>query len=151
MRACLNNWRGSPRRFNEYLRAVRGLYALDAVNKLKFMPSPYAHALRALISSAIANATSDPSKLPNNLKIFEATVGRATFLKRVCFRGRGRTGKVTKFSSNVRVILKDEAEMVSKKASSIKSMKSDKIDESIVDAPKKSVSKKITKKESNNG
>lgn len=110
MRAYLGNWRGSPRRFNEYLRAVRGLYALDAVNKLKFMPSPYAHALKELITSAVANATSNPSILPNNLIIFEATVGRAMFLKRICFRGRGRTGRVTKFGSNVQVVLKDASD-----------------------------------------
>lgn len=107
MRACLNNWRGSPRKFNEYLRAVRGLYAFDAVNKLQFMPSPYAYALKQLISSAMANASENASIMPNNLVISEATVGRATFFKRVCFRGRGRTGRVTKFGSNVLVILKD--------------------------------------------
>jgi len=107
MRACLNNWRGSPRRFNEYLRAVRGLYAFDAVNKLHFLPSPYAHALKQLIKSAVANASENPSVMPNNLVISEATVGRAMFYKRVCFRGRGRTGRVTKFGSNVLVVLKD--------------------------------------------
>lgn len=109
MQATLSNWRGSPRKFNEYLRAVRGLHALEAANRLKFLTSPYAQALSKLILSAVANACEDSSIAPTNLVLKEATVGRAMFLKRVCFRGRGRTGRVTKFGSNVRVILANSA------------------------------------------
>jgi|GEM_PF-2277454 len=105
MQATLNNWRGSPRKFNEYLRAVRGLRALEAADRLKFMTSPYAHALRQLILSAVANASEDSAIAPANLVLKEATVGRAMFLKRVCFRGRGRMGRVTRFGSNVKVVL----------------------------------------------
>ena len=105
MQATLNNWRGSPRKFNEYLRAIRGLRAIDAADRLKFLTSPYAQALRQLILSAVANASEDASVVPASLVLKEATVGRAMFLKRVCFRGRGRMGRVTKFGSNVRVIL----------------------------------------------
>lgn len=107
MQASLNNWRGSPRKFNEYLRAVRGLKALEAADRLKFLTSPYAEALRKLILSAVANASDDPAVVPANLILSEATVGRAMFFKRVCFRGRGRTGRVTRFGSNVHVKLRD--------------------------------------------
>ncbi len=109
MRASLNNFRGSPRRFNKYLVAVRGLNAVIAVEKLKFLTSPYAQSLKKLISSAIANATFSNANLqPSSLIVSEGTVGRGTFLKRVCFRGRGKTGRVTKFASNVQVILKEK-------------------------------------------
>lgn len=107
MYASLNNWRGSPRKFNEYLRVVRGVSALEAADRLKFMPSPYAHALSQLILSAVSNASNNASIVPGQLKIREATVGRAKFLKRVCFRGRGRMGRVTKFGCNVKVVLID--------------------------------------------
>lgn len=106
MQATLNNWRGSPRKFNEYLRAVRGLRAMEAADRLMFMTSPYAQALRKLILSAVANASQDTSIQPTSLLISEATTGRAMFYKRVTFRGRGRTGRITKFGSNVTVVLK---------------------------------------------
>ena len=108
MQATLNNWRGSPRRFNEYLRAIRGLKALEAADRLQFVSSPYARELRKLVLSAIANATAQKTSIkPESLLIGEATVGRGVFLKRVCFRGRGRTGRVTRFGSNVKVTLKE--------------------------------------------
>lgn len=117
MQASLNNWRGSPRKFVKYLRAIKTFKAIDAAKRLKFMPSPYAEVLSKLIMSAVANATQDPAILPVNLAFKEASVGRAVFFKRVCFRGRGRTGRVTKFGSNVRIVLKDiSAEQVLKKA-----------------------------------
>lgn len=109
MRASLNNWRGSPRKFNEYLRAVRGMKALEAIDRLKFLTSPYAQALRKLIGSAVANATQSSEVRPDALLLNEATVGRATFFKRIVFRGRGRTGRVTKFGSNVNVVLRDSS------------------------------------------
>ena len=107
MQAKLNNWRGSPRRFNEYLRAVRGLKAIDAANKLSFVSSPYAQALKKLILSAVSNAAEKASVKPDELVVFEATVGRAAFYKRIKFCGRGKTGRITKFGSNVRVVLKE--------------------------------------------
>lgn len=101
----LNNWQGSPRRFNNYLKAVRNHNAIEAEQKLRFLISPCCVALRKLIKSGIANASNDTSVNINNLIIKEATAGRGKFLKRVVFRGRGRVGKVTKFSSNVTVVL----------------------------------------------
>jgi large subunit ribosomal protein L22 len=120
MYASLNNWRGSPRKFNEYLREVRGLVALKAADRLNFMPSPYAHALSKLILSAVSNAVNNASIDPNALQIKEATVGRASFLKRVCFRGRGRMGRVTKFGCNVKIVLGkiDDSKKADKKLSS---------------------------------
>jgi hypothetical protein len=85
-----------------YLRAVRGMHALVAAAKLQFVISPYAQALKKLILSAASNANSERS---NCLIIKEATVGRGRFLKRIKFHGKGRVGHVTKFSSNVRVVL----------------------------------------------
>jgi len=145
MQATLSNWRGSPRKFNEYLRAVRGLHALEAANRLKFLTSPYAQALSKLILSAIANACEDSSIAPTNLVLKEATVGRAMFLKRVCFRGRGRTGRVTKFGSNVRVILANSASS-SEAPAKAKSQKSVAKDVSkAISAAKTDAKKKTTK------
>ncbi|WP_342262160.1 uL22 family ribosomal protein [Alphaproteobacteria bacterium endosymbiont of Tiliacea citrago] len=107
MIAKLNNWRGSPRKFVKYLRAVQNKKALDVVNKLKFVVSPYAEALRKLLLSAISNAANDPKINLDNLIVKEASVGRGPFLKRVTYRGRGRVGRVTKPLSNVYVLLKE--------------------------------------------
>lgn len=147
MQATLNNWRGSPRKFNEYLRAVRGLRAIDAANRLQFLPSPYAQALRGLILSAVANASEDAAVVPTNLVVKEATTGRAMFFKRVCFRGRGRTGRVTKFGSNVRVVLDIAAQFAKSKDKVKNTSKEEKVSKKIPTA-KNSVKKS---KEANNG
>lgn len=105
MKAFLNNYRGSARKFVKYLRAVQTKNAKFVVEQLRFMPGEYAEAVRKLISSAIANAANDSSVNVDNLIVKEATVGRGVFYKRVCFRGRGRTGRVTKPGANLRIIL----------------------------------------------
>lgn len=107
MKAKLNNWRGSPRKFVKYLRAIQRQKALEASNKLKFVVSPYAEALRKLLLSAISNASNDPAINLDNLVVKEASVGRGPFLKRVSYRGRGRVGRVTKPLSNVCVLLEE--------------------------------------------
>jgi large subunit ribosomal protein L22 len=108
MKAFLNDWRGSPRKMNIVLKAVRGLGAIDSADRLQFLVSPYAEALRKLVLSAVANASNNASINPRDLVISEATVGRGTFLKRVHFKGRGRTGRVTRPSCNVMVVLKEK-------------------------------------------
>lgn len=107
MIAKLNNWRGSPRKFVKYLRAVQNKQALQVVNQLNFLVSPYAEVLRKLILSAVSNASNDPKIDLNNLFIKDASVGRGPFLKRVTYRGRGRVGRVTKPLANVFVALKE--------------------------------------------
>lgn len=107
MKAILNNWRGSPRKFVKYLRAIQKKKAIDSANRLKFIVSPYAEALRKVLLSAISNASDDPKVDLNNLIVNEASVGRGPFLKRVTYRGRGRVGRVTKPLSNVYISLKE--------------------------------------------
>lgn len=107
MIAKLNNWRGSSRKFVNHLRAVQRKNAILAAEALRFNISPYAAVLRKLIMSAVANASNDPKVNVNNLFIHEASAGRGTFLKRACFRGRGRVGRVTKPHCNVYVVLKE--------------------------------------------
>lgn len=101
----LNNYQGSPKRFNRYLRVMRNCNAIEIEQKLKFMVSPYCEALRKLVKSAIANASSNKDVDLKKLVITHATVGRGRFLKRITFRGRGRVGRITKFSSNVVIAL----------------------------------------------
>lgn len=107
MKAKLNNWRGSPRKFVKYLRAIQKKNALECANKLKFVTSPYAEALRKVLVSAISNASNDTKVDLNALVVKEASVGRGPFLKRVTYRGRGRVGRVTKPLSNVYILLEE--------------------------------------------
>lgn len=108
MKSTLNNWRGSPRKFVKYLRAIQKKNAIQVSNQLKFVTSPYAEALRKVVLSAISNASNDAKINVDNLIVQEASVGRGRFLKRVTFRGRGRVGRITKPHSNVYILLKEE-------------------------------------------
>lgn len=110
MRAVLNSWRGSPRKFVKYLRAIQKKNALDVAEKLRFVVSPYAEALRKVLMSAIANASNDSNVNLENLFVQEASVGRGPYLKRVTYRGRGRVGRVTKPLSNVYILLKERTD-----------------------------------------
>lgn len=106
MHASLNKFRASPWKVNMILKSIRGKPAIKISNQLKFMVSPNCEAIRKLILSAVSNASS-ASLDPNSLIISEASVGRGAFLKRIHFKGRGRTGKVTRPSCNIKVVLKE--------------------------------------------
>jgi len=140
MKAILNNFRGSPKRFIPYLKAIQNKQAINICERLRFVPSPYCVALRKLILSAIANAANDPNINVNDLVISNASVGRGVFLKRVCFRGRGRVGRVTKYGSNVSICLS---------SATIAQVKKDEIKDEKIDKSKKVV--KTTTKGGKNG
>lgn len=107
VRVRLNNWRGSPRKFVKYLRSIQKGNAVKVAEQLRFLCSPYAEALRKLLISGIANASNVVDDV-NKLIVAEASVGRGVFLKRVCFRGRGRMGRVTRPGSNLNIVLRED-------------------------------------------
>lgn len=95
--------KGSPKKFNDVCRLVRGLTVDDAVAQCALSPKKYADVVRRVILSAAANATNNHDLDREKLMVTEALVGKGTFIKRVSVHGRGRAGVITKPRSHVTV------------------------------------------------
>ena len=95
--------KGSPKKFNDVCRLVRGLRVEDAVAQCALSPKKYADVVRKVILSAAANATNNHDLDREKLMIVEALVGKGTFIKRISVHGRGRSGVITKPRSHVTI------------------------------------------------
>ena len=95
--------KGSPKKFNDVCRLVRGLTVDDAVAQCAMSPKKYADVVRRVILSAAANATNNHDLDREKLLVTEALVGKGTFIKRVSVHGRGRAGVITKPRSHVTI------------------------------------------------
>jgi len=105
VRAVFREERGSPKKFNDVCRAIRGLRVDDAIMQCSLSPKRYADTVRKVIQSAVANATNNHDLDRDKLVVAEAVVGKGTFIKRVSIHGRGRAGTITKPRTHVRVEL----------------------------------------------
>ena len=102
-RAVRREAKGSPKKFNDVCRLVRGLSVDDAVAQCALSPKKYADVVRKVILSAAANATNNHDLDREKLLVAEALVGKGTFIKRVSVHGRGRAGVITKPRSHVTI------------------------------------------------
>ncbi len=84
---------------------VRGKKVQEALNELKFMPSPKAKLVAKLVKSAAANAENNFQMTPADLKIVKIFANDAPFLKRYRPQSRGRAGQILKRSSHITVIV----------------------------------------------
>jgi large subunit ribosomal protein L22 len=98
--ATLSNVFLSSRKVNDVLSLIRGRDIRSATIALHRCPRVAATYISKLLNSAVAN--SGPR---DELYILEATVGRGSAVKRVEFRGRGKTGMRTKFMCCMRIVL----------------------------------------------
>ncbi|MDD4859881.1 MAG: 50S ribosomal protein L22 [Dehalococcoidales bacterium] len=89
------------------LDMVRGKKVEEAVNMLKFMPSPNAKAVAKLVKSAAANAENNYQMTPADLKIVRIFANEAPFLKRFRPVSRGRAAGVLRRSSHITVVVSE--------------------------------------------
>jgi large subunit ribosomal protein L22 len=117
-RAVLRQVKGSPKKFNDVLRVIRGCSVSDALVQCALSPKKYADVVRKVILSAAANATNNHDLDRDKLYVAEAIVGKGTFLPRVSIHGRGRSGKMHRPRSHVTIIV-EEREAPPKKSRSV--------------------------------
>jgi large subunit ribosomal protein L22 len=84
---------------------VRGQFADDALNILKFQPQRGARMMEKVLKSALANA--EDRRAPNlkTLMVVEARVDEGPMFRRLRPRARGMAGVVKKRFSHIRVAL----------------------------------------------
>ena len=86
---------------------VRGKKVEEALNILRFAPTPNARVVAKTIKSAAANAENNYQLTLADLKIVKITADEARMLKRFRPRARGRANEILKRSSHITVVVSE--------------------------------------------
>ena len=106
--AVTKNIRVSPRKLNLVAGLIRGRTAQDAVATLTFSKRRIAQTVKKTLESAIANAENNHSLDVDRLVVTKAEVGRAVVMKRFHARGRGRSSRVEKWFSHLKIVVAEQ-------------------------------------------
>ena len=101
----------SAQKLNLVAALIRGLDCERAISELTFSKRRIAQDVKKVLESAIANAENNHDLDVDKLYVAEASVGRTLVMKRWRARARGRTGKIFKPFSNLRVIVRERKEV----------------------------------------
>src|ERR671927_415014 len=102
--------RGSAQKLNLVAQLIRGKKAEDALNILQFSPKAMAVDVRKVLASAIANAENNHNLDVDSLVVAEASVGKSLSMKRFATRARGRSARIVKPFSRVRIVVREQEE-----------------------------------------
>ena len=93
---------------NLVLKMIRGKKAENALNILAFSKKRISNEITKILKSAIANAENNHQLDIDKLIVKEATVGKSMVLKRFRPRARGRSGKILKPFSKVKILVQEK-------------------------------------------
>ncbi|MDQ8756146.1 50S ribosomal protein L22 [Sphingosinicella sp. LHD-64] len=102
--------RGSAQKLNLVAGLIRGKKAGEALNILAFSPKAMARDVRKVLASAIANAENNHNLDVDSLVVAEASVGKSLSMKRFATRARGRSTRIVKPFSRIRVVVREQEE-----------------------------------------
>ena len=102
--------RGSAQKLNPVAGLIRGKKADEAMNILAFSPKAMARDVRKVLASAIANAENNHNLDVDSLVVAEASVGKSLSMKRFATRARGRSTRIVKPFSRIRVVVREQEE-----------------------------------------
>ena len=105
-----NTIRGSAQKLNLVAQLIRGRKVGDALNILKFSTKGMAEPVYKVLASAIANAENNHNLDVDALIVAEASVGKSISLKRFATRARGRSTRIVKPFSRIRVVVREQEE-----------------------------------------
>ncbi len=105
-----NTIRGSAQKLNLVAQLIRGRKVEDALNILKFSPKGMAEPVYKVLASAVANAENNHNLDVDSLIVAEASVGKSISLKRFATRARGRSTRIVKPFSRIRVVVREQEE-----------------------------------------
>jgi large subunit ribosomal protein L22 len=109
--AYLNAVKSSPLKVMRVTKNIAGLPVSEALKLLQFSKLKLAPIVRALVYSAMSNAENNHNMDVDNLYIKEVDVGRAFALRRFAARGRGKSSRILKTFSNIRVIVAEKQKL----------------------------------------
>lgn len=102
--------RGSAQKLNLLAALIRGRKVEDALNILKFSKKGMAGDVSKILASAIANAENNHNLDVDALVVKEASVGKALSMKRFMARGRGKSSRIVKPFSRLRIVVREQEE-----------------------------------------
>ena len=105
-----NTIRGSAQKLNLVAQLIRGRKVGDALNILKFSTKGMAEPVYKVLASAIANAENNHNLDVDSLVVAEASVGKSISLKRFATRARGKSTRIIKPFSRIRVVVREQEE-----------------------------------------
>ena len=102
--------RGSAQKLNLVAGLIRGKKVEEALNILSFATKAMAVDVRKVLASAIANAENNHNLDVDALIVSEASVGKSITMKRFATRARGRSTRIEKPFSRLRVVVREQEE-----------------------------------------
>jgi large subunit ribosomal protein L22 len=102
--------RGSAQKLNLVAGLIRGKKVGDAMNILAFSTKGMAVDARKVLASAIANAENNHNLDVDALVVAEASVGKGIVMKRFATRGRGKSTRILKPFSKLRIVVRQQEE-----------------------------------------
>ncbi|MBU6338999.1 MAG: 50S ribosomal protein L22 [Rickettsiales bacterium] len=108
--AYLNAVKSSPLKVMKITGNLTGKKVSEVLKFLKFSNLKLASTVSGLVYSAMSNAENNHNMDIDNLYIKRIDVGRAFALKRFAARGRGKSSRILKTFSNIRVVLEEKQE-----------------------------------------
>ena len=102
--------RGSAQKLGLVAALIRNKKAGDAMNILAFSTKAMAVDARKVLASAIANAENNHNLDVDALVVSEASVGKSIVMKRFATRGRGKSTRILKPFSRLRIVVREQEE-----------------------------------------
>jgi large subunit ribosomal protein L22 len=95
----------SPRKVRPLADMIRGKFADDALDILRYQPNRGARLLEKVLRSALANAEDRRAPRLNNLIVVDVRVDNGPMFRRLRPRARGMASIIKKRMSHIRVTL----------------------------------------------
>ena len=108
VKAVVKNTGVSVRKMRPIVDLVRGKRVEDALNILRYLPTPHALIVSKVIKSAAANAENNYQLSMDSLKITGIFADEGATMKRYRARSRGMASHILKRSSHITVIVTDQ-------------------------------------------
>ncbi|MBM5782516.1 MAG: 50S ribosomal protein L22 [Pelagibacterales bacterium] len=108
--AYLSAVKSSPLKVMKLTGNLSGKSVSEVLKVLKFSKLKLAPVISGLVYSAMSNAENNHNMDVDNLYIKKFDIGRAFALKRFAARGRGKSSRILKTFSNIRVVLEEKQE-----------------------------------------
>jgi len=108
--AIVSNIRVSPRKLNLVAGLIRNQAASAALATLTFSKRRIAKQVKKALESAIANAENNHQLDVDRLVVSRAEVGRSMVMRRFHARGRGRSARIEKWFSHLKIVVAERAE-----------------------------------------
>ena len=102
--------RGSAQKLGLVAALIRNKKVGDAMNILQFSTKGMAVDARKVLASAIANAENNHNLDVDALVVAEASVGKSITMKRFATRGRGKSTRILKPFSRLRIVVREMEE-----------------------------------------